>query len=501
MMLSPVFEQLKAVDATSLSPPASSKKMDDAAPASPSTPSADATSSSETPPVGGSPGVDPPTLPLGTPRTPDADVAAARAETERLKKYIAGLEAKLRKQQHDGDGGFFDAFYGLANDSLKAVGLASPGGSPASPANFATIKSVTEKLTEALTRVEDENAKLRARLKKCAAMSSSEAAAADAPPTPETFHSAGDGDGDASASVSRRPRADESESAGESESADEGDSSDDASTPVSVEKEVARIERRARESSELADARAENKRLLFELQAARRKIADVEEKLTYWGLEPNASDGGAAAAAAAASAPGDETLVTMETEDASDWSAEATEEDEDEAASGSSDEATERAEGEAEEERVELEMEENGDVADSSFVRDAPCASPRALERDDDATTATAADADANVAASSRARAFLSSAVRAWRTSPRAVKIGAAVAVTAGATYALVRLSKTASRPADSSAATATAAAFEDARNAAEEGVGGVAAAAPPFEAADQRERAAVTAVFVNMLR
>ena len=68
----------------------------------------------------------------------------------------------------------------------------------------------------------------------------------------------------------------------------------------------------------------------------------------------------------------------METEDASDWSAEATEEDEDEAASGSSDEATERAEGEAEEERVELEMEENGDVADSSFVRDAPCASPRA---------------------------------------------------------------------------------------------------------------------------
>ena len=155
MMLSPVFEQLKAVDATSLSPPASSKKMDDAAPASPSTPSADATSSSETPPVGGSPGVDPPTLPLGTPRTPDADVAAARAETERLKKYIAGLEAKLRKQQHDGDGGFFDAFYGLANDSLKAVGLASPGGSPASPANFATIKSVTEKLTEALTRVED----------------------------------------------------------------------------------------------------------------------------------------------------------------------------------------------------------------------------------------------------------------------------------------------------------------------------------------------------------
>ena len=203
MMLSPVFEQLKAVDATSLSPPASSKKMDDAAPASPSTPSADATSSSETHPS-------PPTLPLGTPRTPDADVAAARAETERLKKYIAGLEAKLRKQQHDGDGGFFDAFYGLANDSLKAVGLASPGGSPASPANFATIKSVTEKLTEALTRVEDENAKLRARLKKCAAMSSSEAAAADAPPTPETFHSAGDGDGDASASVSRRPRADES---------------------------------------------------------------------------------------------------------------------------------------------------------------------------------------------------------------------------------------------------------------------------------------------------
>ena len=101
-------------------------------------------------------------------------------------------------------------------------------------------------------------------------------------------------------------------------------------------------------------------------------------------------------------------MVTMETEDASDWSAEATEEDEDEAASGSSDEATERAEGEAEEERVELEMEENGDVADSSFVRDAPCASPRALERDDDATTATAADADANVAASSQQPARVS---------------------------------------------------------------------------------------------